>query len=103
LHVVHPLVRAYYQRKWALSGYGLWKFQRKHFRAELSDGAFLKLNRRWARLDGKDLRRIASDLAPKHLFMSVLDYRALSRYRSSTGRVKNSNQPIWARESLEED
>jgi DNA primase catalytic subunit len=74
LHVVHPLVTFYYQSRWTLSDHGLWKFPRKHFRAELSDGAFLKLNRRRARLDGKDLQRIASDLAPKHLFMSVLDY-----------------------------
>lgn len=39
----HPLVRSYYSSH-ELRDYGLWKFPRKHFRAELTDGAFLKLN-----------------------------------------------------------
>jgi hypothetical protein len=70
---VNWVAKSYYLRS-NLSDYGLWRFQRKHFRAELSNGAFVKLNGRRARLDAKDLQKLAVRIVPKHLFMSVLDY-----------------------------
>lgn len=78
-------VRRFYQNT-TLSDCRLWKFQRKHFRAELDNEMFLKLNRRKSRLDAKDLRVICSRLAPKHLYMSVLDYLFPERV-ASKGRL----------------
>ena len=72
--MVNHLIREYYAGT-RLSDYGFWRFPRKHFRAELRNGVFVKLNGpRRARLDARDLQGIASRLAPQHLYMSVLDY-----------------------------
>jgi hypothetical protein len=71
---VNRLIGAYYAGT-RLDDFGLWRFPRKHFRAELRNGVFVKLNGpRRARLDARDLQGIASRLAPMHLYMSVLDY-----------------------------
>ena len=71
---MNHLIREYYAGA-RLLDYGLWRFSRKHFRAELRNGVFLKLNGpRRARLDARDVQGIASRLAPMHLYMSVLDY-----------------------------
>ena len=72
--MVNHLIGEYYARA-RLGDYGLWRFPRKHFRAELRNGVFVKLNGpRRARLDARDLQGIASRLAPRHLYMSVLNY-----------------------------
>ena len=72
--MVDRLTREYYTGT-RLNDNGLWRFPRKHFRAELRNGVFLKLNGpRRARLDARDLQGIASRLAPRHLYMSVLNY-----------------------------
>ncbi len=67
------LIREYYSRA-PFHDFNLWKFSRKHFRIELFNHKFLKLNGRRARLGIKDLRFLSSKYVPLHLYMSVLDY-----------------------------
>jgi len=81
-----PLIREYYRRA-PFDGFNLWKFSRKHFRIELFNHKFLKLNGRRARLGIKDLRLLSSKYVPIHLYMSVLDYLFPERVSSK----KNTN------------
>jgi len=80
------LLREYYSRA-PLDDFNLWKFSRKHFRIELFNHKFLKLNGRRARLGIKDLRFLSSKYVPLHLYMSVLDYLFPERVSSK----KNTN------------
>jgi hypothetical protein len=51
-----------------------WRFSRKHFRIELLNGVFVKLNRFENRINSWELRRYLHKYAPRHAFMSVTDY-----------------------------
>jgi hypothetical protein len=53
---------------------GLWRLGRKHFRVELFDGRFLKLNRFRSRLNVGRLRGLCERLSPIHVYFSVLDW-----------------------------
>ncbi len=83
-------IREYYWRS-PLKEFGLWKFSRKHFRIELFNNRFLKLNRKRARLGIKDLRFLSSQYAPLHLYMSVLDYLFPERV---SGKKNTNAYPI---------
>lgn len=66
-------VRAFYNKvtpefpRWVRAG-------RKHYRIELWNGRFLKLNRFENRIQPYELRRYLIRYAPKHAYMSVLDW-----------------------------
>jgi hypothetical protein len=51
-----------------------WRFSRKHFRIELLNGVFVKLNRFENRINARELQRYLFKYAPRHAFMSVMDY-----------------------------
>src|SRR3989304_9558983 len=76
-------IREYYSRA-PFDEFGLWKFSRKHFRIELFNHRFLKLNRSRARLGIKDLRFLCNKYAPLHLYMSILDYLFPERVSSKS-------------------
>jgi hypothetical protein len=68
---VHSIRRAY--QRLPLSEKP-WKFSRKHFRIELLNGVFVKLNRFENRIHAGELQRYLFKYAPRHAFMSVTDY-----------------------------
>jgi hypothetical protein len=82
-------IKEFYSRA-PFDEFGLWKFSRKHFRIELFNHRFLKLNNgsSRARLGIKDLRFLGSKYVPLHLYMSVLHY--LFPERVSSKRNTNS-------------
>jgi hypothetical protein len=85
-------IREFYSRA-PFDEFGLWKFSRKHFRMELFNHRFLKLNTESrARLGIKDLRFLGSKYAPLHLYTSVLDY--LFPERVSSKERSTSSYPI---------
>jgi len=84
------LIREYYSRA-PFDEFGLWNFSRKHFRIELFNHRFLKLNKKRARLGLKDLRILCGKYAPSHLYMSPLDYLFPERVSS---KEKDNAYPI---------
>jgi hypothetical protein len=57
-----------------------WRFARKHFRIELLNGVFVKLNRFENRLNVWALRRYLRKYALWHAFISVTDYLFPERF-----------------------
>lgn len=53
---------------------GFWNLSRKHFRVQLHDGRFVKLNHFENRLTEKDLRYYCYKLKPMHVYFSVLNW-----------------------------
>jgi DNA primase catalytic subunit len=51
-----------------------WRICRKHFRAVVSDGRFVKLNKFRSRLNMGRLRDLCVKIKPIHLYFSVLDW-----------------------------
>ena len=62
---VHAIRRAY-QRLPLIED--SWRFSRKHFRIELLNGVFVKLNRFENRINSQELRRYLYKYAPRHAF-----------------------------------
>ena len=51
-----------------------WNFARKHYRLELLNGRFLKVNRFEDRMRLDELQEYCVKYAPRHVFMSVMDW-----------------------------
>lgn len=68
---VHAIRRAYQRLPLQKSP---WRFSRKHFRIQLLNGVFVKLNRFENRINLCELRRYLFKYAPRHAFMSVTEY-----------------------------
>jgi hypothetical protein len=65
---------------------------RRHYRVELWDGKFLKLNRFENRINPRELREYLVRYAPKHVYMSVLSW--LFPERVGPKRKANSAIPL---------
>jgi DNA primase catalytic subunit len=53
---------------------GLWRWSRKHYRLETLGCHWVKLNRREDRIRAEELRGYLVRYAPRHVYMSVMDY-----------------------------
>lgn len=67
------MVRRFYQNA-SLDIPKIWNLSRKHFRVQVFDGRFVKLNRFRNRLNERKLREFYIRLTPVHVYFSVLDW-----------------------------
>jgi DNA primase catalytic subunit len=61
-------------RHTSLTGPSRWNLSRKHVRAVLPNGCYMKLNHRRPRLNRRALQSLCARYAPKHVYMSVLNW-----------------------------
>ena len=66
-------IRGYY-RNVSFRGLSDWNLRRKHFRLETLNGKFVKLNRFENRISLEELRKYCVKYAPRHVFMSALNW-----------------------------
>ena len=67
------MVRRFYQNA-CLNVPRLWNLSRKHFRVQVFDGRFVKLNKFRNRLNERELREFCVRLTPVHVYFFVLDW-----------------------------
>jgi hypothetical protein len=75
----------------------IWKWSRKHYRLETLGGHWVKLNRREGRISAEELRSYLERYAPKHVFMSVLDFlrpQYVGNRRKRARCVKRDNDSV---------
>jgi len=67
------MVKRFYQNS-SLNVPNLWNLGRKHFRVQVFDGRFVKLNKFRNRINERELKMFCVKLAPLHVYFSVLDW-----------------------------
>jgi DNA primase catalytic subunit len=68
----------------------MWTWSRKHYRLETLGRHWVKLNRREDRISAEELRGYLVRYAPRHVYMSVMDYLWPKIRRVSEGEQKST-------------